>query len=38
VAGGGIALARIAEADDQDAVALLLALAAIGAAAKERQG
>jgi hypothetical protein len=39
VPGGGVALARVAEADDQDAIAALLALAALGpAAAKDRQG
>jgi hypothetical protein len=39
VAGRRIALARITEADDQDAIALLLALTALGpAAAKDRQG
>jgi hypothetical protein len=39
VAGRRVALTRVAEADDQDAIALLLALAALGpAAAKDRQG
>jgi hypothetical protein len=39
MAGGGVALARVAEANDQDAVDGLLALAALGsAAAKDRQG
>jgi hypothetical protein len=37
VTGGRVALARVAEADDEDAVALLLALTAVGAAAKEGQ-
>jgi hypothetical protein len=38
VAGRGVVLAGIAKADDEDAVPLLLALAAIGSAAKEGQG
>jgi hypothetical protein len=39
VPGRGVALTWIAEADDQDAIALLLALAALSpAAAKDRQG
>jgi hypothetical protein len=38
VAGGGVLVAGIAKADDQDAVALLGDLAATAAAAKDRQG
>jgi len=38
VPGRGVALTRITEADDQDAIALLLALAALSSAAKDRQG
>jgi hypothetical protein len=39
VPGRGVALTRIPQADDQDAIALLLALAALSpAAAKDRQG
>jgi hypothetical protein len=34
VTGSGVALAGVAETDDEDAVPLLLALAAVGAAAK----
>jgi hypothetical protein len=35
VAGGLVLATRVAEADDQDPIALLLALAALGPAAKE---
>jgi hypothetical protein len=39
VPGRGVALTRVAQTDDQDAIALLLALAALSpAAAKNRQG
>jgi hypothetical protein len=39
VPGRGVALTRISQADDQDAIALLLALATLSpAAAKDRQG
>jgi len=37
VTSGGVALAWITEADDQDPIALMLTLAAFGPAAKERQ-
>jgi hypothetical protein len=37
VPGGGVALARIAETDDQDAVTVLLAVIPLGAAAAEER-